>query len=130
MLQKYSTCGKKQDQLDIVDDQKYVLAKLGENMIKRINSSISDLKGEFLILKEILIKRLQEENRKLQSKRNKLEEVVFNLEKNLNNPNQCGRRNTKNYQGRNTSRRSINRRNIRTISQKRGQRKELEERRL
>ena len=125
MLQKYSTCGKKQDQLDIVDDQKYVLAKLGENMIKRINSSISDLKGEFLILKEILIKRLQEENRKLQSKRNKLEEFVFNLEKNLNNLNQCGRRNIKNYQGRNTSRRSINRRNIRTISQNRGQRKEL-----
>lgn len=125
MLHKYSTCGKKQDQLDIVDDQKYVLAKLEENMIKRINSSISDLKDEFLILKEILIKRLQEENRKLQSKRNKLEEFVFNLEKNLNNLNQCGRRNIKNYQGRNTSRRSINRRNIRTISQKRGQRKEL-----
>lgn len=125
MLHKYSTCGKKQDQLDIVDDQKYVLAKLEENMIKRINSSISDLKDEFLILKEILIKRLQEENRKLQSKRNKLEEFVFNLEKNLNNLNQCGRRNIKNYQGRNTSRRSINRRNIRTILQKRGQRKEL-----
>lgn len=92
-------------------------------MIKANNSGISDLKDEFLIFKEIIIKLLQEENQKLSSKHNKVEKVVFDLEKNLNNLNQYGWRNIKNYQGRNINRRSMNRRNMKTNVKIRRQRK-------
>ena len=42
-----------------------------------MNSSITDLKDEFLDLKDIINKRSQEENQKLQSKCNKFEEKNF-----------------------------------------------------
>ena len=66
-----------------------VLAKVEENIISTINC----LKEEIINLKDILIKRLQEENKKLREKCSKLENDVISNESSVNALEQYGRRN-------------------------------------
>ena len=66
-----------------------VLAKVEENIISTINC----LKGEIINLKDIVIKRLQEENKKLREKCSKLENDVISNESSVNALEQYGRRN-------------------------------------
>ena len=73
--------------------QEDILAKLEENIINSINNNISGLRDEILNLKDVAIKRLQEENEKLHNKCNKLAGKVVSLEKEINSLNQYGRRN-------------------------------------
>ena len=68
-------------------------AKLEENIINHINADISSLRDGFLTLKNIVIKRLQDENTRLQSKCKSLKYKVTRLEDNLNSLDQYGRRN-------------------------------------
>ena len=66
------------------------LAKVEENIISTINC----LKEEMINLKDIVIKRLQEENKKLKEKCSKLEnDIVSNNESSVNALEQYGRRN-------------------------------------
>ena len=58
------------------DDDALPNTKLEENIINHINASVSSLKDEFLNLKDIVIKRLQDENTCLQNKCKSLEDKV------------------------------------------------------
>ena len=92
MAHDYNTRGKKHGNASN-DDDPLTNAKLEENIINHINASVQSLRDEFLNLKNIIIKRLQDENTCLQSKCNSLEDKVTHLEENLNSLNQYGRRN-------------------------------------
>ena len=50
------------------DDDPLTNTKLEENIINHINASVSSLTDEFLNLKDIVIKKLQDENMRLQNK--------------------------------------------------------------
>ena len=65
------------------------LVRLEENIINCINN----LKGKIINLKDIVIKRLQDENEKMRAKCSTLENKVVTLEQNLNWLGQYGRRN-------------------------------------
>ena len=73
--------------------QEDIIRKLEDNIISSITNSINGLSDEILNLKNIVIKRLQEENEKLHDKYNKLGKRVIFLEKDINSLNQYGRRN-------------------------------------
>ena len=73
--------------------QEDIIRKLEDNIISSITNSINGLSDEILNLKNIVIKRLQEENEKLHDKYNKLGKRVLFLEKDINSLNQYGRRN-------------------------------------
>ena len=60
---------------------------------KNIIYCINNLKKQIVKLKDIVIKRLQDENKKLQAKFSALENKVVTLEQNLNLLGQYGRRN-------------------------------------
>ena len=75
------------------DDDPLTNTKLEENIINHINASVSSLRDEFLNLKDIIIKRQQDENTCLYSKHESLEDKVTPLEENLNSLDQHGRRN-------------------------------------
>ena len=92
MTHDYNTRGKKHGNVSN-DDDPLTNTKLEENIINHINASVSSLRDEFLNLKDIVIKRLQDENTHLQSKCKSLEDKVTSLEKNLNSLDQYGRRN-------------------------------------
>ena len=64
-----------------------------ENIISHINASVSFLRDEFLNLKGIIIKKLQDENTRLQSKCKSLEDKITCLEENLNSLDQYERTN-------------------------------------
>ena len=64
------------------------LVKLEENIINCINN----LKEEIINLKDIVIKRFQDENERLRAKCSTLENKVVTLEQNLNSLGQYGRR--------------------------------------
>ena len=66
------------------DDDPLTNTKLVENIINHINAIVSSLRDEFLNLKDIMIKRLQDENTSLQNKCRSLEDKVTSLEENLN----------------------------------------------
>ena len=65
------------------------LLKLEKNII----NSVNNLKEEIVNVKDIVIKRLQDENEKLPAKCSTLENKVLSLEQNLNLLGQYGRRN-------------------------------------
>ena len=73
------TRGKKHVNDSNDDDDPLTNTKLEEN-IYHINTSVSSLRDEFLNLKDIIIKRLQDENNSLQSKCESLEDKVTRLE--------------------------------------------------
>ena len=73
--------------------QEDIIRKLEDNIISSITNSINGLSDEILNLKNIVIKRLREENEKLHDKYNKLGKRVLFLEKDINSLNQYGRRN-------------------------------------
>ena len=74
-------------------NQEDIIRKLEDNIISSITNSINGLSDEILNLKNIVIKRLQEENEKLHDNYNKLGKRVIFLEKDINSLNQYGRRN-------------------------------------
>ena len=84
MTHKYNTQTKKEA---VVSNE--ALAKVEENIISTINC----LKEEIINLKDIVTKRLQEENKKLQEKCSKLENDVISNESSVNASEQYGRRN-------------------------------------
>ena len=88
----YYTRGKKHGNASNYDDP-LTNAKLEENIINHINADISSLRDGFLTLKNIVIKRLQDENTRLQSKCKSLKYKVTRLEDNLNSLDQYGKRN-------------------------------------
>ena len=92
MTHDYNTRGKKHGNV-LNDDDPLTNTKLEENIINHINASVSSLRDEFPNLKAIVIKRLQDENIRLQSNRKSLEDKVTSLEENLNSLNQYARRN-------------------------------------
>ena len=67
MSNNYTTRGKKHGNVSN-DDDLLTNTKLTENIINHINVSVSSLRDEFLDLKDIVIKRLHDENTHLQSK--------------------------------------------------------------
>ena len=73
--------------------QEDIIRKLEDNIISSITNSINGLSDEILNLKNIVIKRLREENEKLHDKYNKLGKRVLFLGKDINSLNQYGRRN-------------------------------------
>ena len=91
MTHDYNTRGKKHGN-GSNDDDPLTNTKLEEN-INHINASVSSLRDEFLNLKDIVIKRLQDENTRLESKCKSLEDKVTSLEENLNSLDQYERRN-------------------------------------
>ena len=91
MTNDYNTGGKKHGNTSN-DDDPLTNAKLEEN-INHINASVSSARCEFLNLKDIVLKRLQDEITCLQSICKSLEDKVTHLEENLNGLNQYGRRN-------------------------------------
>ena len=84
MTYEYNTRTKKEA---VVSNEE--LAKVEENIITTINI----LKEEIKNLKDIVIKRLQEENKKLREKCRKLENDVVSNELSVNALEQYGRRN-------------------------------------
>ena len=92
MTHDYYTSGKKHGNASNYDDP-LTNAKLEENIINHINVDISSLRDGFLTLKDIVIKRLQDENTRLQSNCKSLKYKVTRLEDNLNSLDQYGRRN-------------------------------------
>ena len=92
MTHDYNTRGKKYGNASN-DYDPLRNTKLEENIINHINASVSSLRDEFRNLKDIIIKRLQDENTCLQNKCNSLEDKVTCLEENLNSLDQNGRRN-------------------------------------
>ena len=84
MTHEYNTRTKKEA---VVSNE--ALAKVEENIISTINC----LKEEIINLKDIVIKRLQEENKKLREKCSKLENDVISNESSVNALEQYGRRN-------------------------------------
>ena len=92
MTHDYYTRGNKHGNASNYDDP-LTNAKLKENIINHINVDISSLRDGFLTLKDIVIKRLQDENTRLQSKCKSLKYKVTRLEDNLNSLDQYGRRN-------------------------------------
>ena len=84
MTQEYNTRTKKET---IVSNE--ALAKVEQNIISAINC----LKEEIINLKDIVIKRLQEENKKLREKCSKLENDVISNESSVNTLEQYGKRN-------------------------------------
>ena len=84
MTHEYNTQTKKEA---VVSNE--VLAKVEENIISTINC----LKEETINLKDIVTKRLQEENKKLQEKCSKLENDVISNESSVNALELYGRRN-------------------------------------
>ena len=73
--------------------QEDIIRKLEDNIISSITNNINGFSDEILNLKNIVIKRLREENEKLHDKYNKLGKRVLFLEKDINSLNQYGRRN-------------------------------------
>ena len=61
MRHDYNTRGKKHGNASN-DDDPVTNAKLEENIINQINASVSSLRDDFFNLKDIIIKRLQDEN--------------------------------------------------------------------
>ena len=68
----YNTRGKKQELYSNQDDNPF--AKMEENILNNMNSKFVDLKNEISSLKDIIIKRLQDGNQRLQEKCKKLDE--------------------------------------------------------
>ena len=91
MTHDYNTRGKKYGNASN-DDDPLTNTRLEEN-INHINASVSSLRDEFRNLKDIVIKRLQDENTCLLNKCKSLEDKVTCLEENLNSLDQYGRRN-------------------------------------
>ena len=83
MTHNYNTQTKKEA---VVSNE--ALAQVKENI-----STINCLKEEIINLKDIVIKRLQEENKKLREKCSKLENDVISNESSVNALEQYGRRN-------------------------------------
>ena len=73
--------------------QEDIIRKLEDNIISSITNSINGLSDEILNLKNIVIKRSQEENEKLHDKYKKLGKRVIFLEKDINFLSQHGWRN-------------------------------------
>ena len=86
MTHEYNTRTKKEA---VVSNE--ALAKVEENIISTINC----LKEEIINLKDVVIKRLQEENKKLREKCSKLENDVISNESSVDALEQYGRRITK-----------------------------------
>ena len=63
------------------------MEKMGSNILEKISSLKVDfrsMKDEFLNMKDVIIKRLQEENALLRSRCSKLEDKVVSLESSVN----------------------------------------------
>ena len=84
MTYKYNTQTRKEA---VVSNE--ALAKVEKNIISTINC----LKEEIINFKDVVIKRLQEENKKLREKCSKLEYDVISSESSVNALEQYGRRN-------------------------------------
>ena len=73
------------DPLDLLS----ALSKVESNLMQ----NITNLKDEVIILKDIIIKNLQDENKRLKTKVNVLENKIIDLEIQNNNVDQYSRRN-------------------------------------
>ena len=72
------------------------MEKMESNILEQISSSkvdVRSMKDEFLNMKDVVIKRLQDENALLRSRCSKLEDKVVSLESSVNQVEQYGRRN-------------------------------------
>ena len=90
MSHDHNTRSKKQ--LSLED----ALEKMEGNILEQIsnlNVEVKCMKDGFLNMKDVLIKRLQEENELLRSRCSKLENKVVSLEQSVNQVEQYGRRN-------------------------------------
>ena len=69
---------------------------MGSNISEEISSlkvDVRSMKDKFLNMKDVIIKRLQDESALLRSRCSKLEDKVVSLESSLNEAEQYGRRN-------------------------------------
>ena len=72
------------------------MEKMESNILEQISSSkvdVRSMKDEFLNMKDVVIKRLQDENALLRSRCSKLEDKVVSLESLVNQVEQYGRKN-------------------------------------
>ena len=72
------------------------MEKMESNILEQISSSkvdVRSMKDEFLNMKDVVIKRLQDENALLRSRCSKLEDKVVSLESSVSQVEQYGRRN-------------------------------------
>ena len=72
------------------------MEKMQNNIIDQISSlkaDVNSMKDEFLNMKDVIIKRLQDENELLRARCSKLEDKVVSLETSVNQVEQYGRRN-------------------------------------
>ena len=71
------------------------MEKMESNILEQISSlkvDVRSMKDEFLNMKDVIIKRLQDENALLRSRCSKLEDKVVSLESSVNQVEQYGRR--------------------------------------
>ena len=91
MSHDHNTRSKKQ--LSLED----ALEKMEGNILEQIsnlNVEVKSMKDEFSNMKDVIIKRLQEENELLQSRCSELENKIVSLEQSNNQVEQYGRRNS------------------------------------
>ena len=72
------------------------MEKMESNILEQISSlkvDVRSMKDEFLNMKDVIFKRLQDENALLRSRCSKLEDKVVSLESSVNQVEQYGRRN-------------------------------------
>lgn len=84
MAHDYNTRGKERYGNSSIDDDPLANAKFEENITYHIDASERSLRDEFLNLKDIIIKKIQDENTILQSMCKSLADKVTHLVENLN----------------------------------------------
>ena len=67
------------------------ISKLREELVENFKKIFTDIKGEIINLKEVAIKNLQNENKRLNDVVNQLQEKVISLESKSNSAEQYGR---------------------------------------
>ena len=92
----YNTRNKEMSDSKILDE----ISKLREELVENFKkSSTDDIKDKMINLKEVIIRNLQNENKRLNDEVNQLQEKIISLESKSNLVEQYGRRNNMEING-------------------------------
>ena len=85
----YNTRGANDDESKNLTESEFIISALKSSF----DESLTELKTEIINLKDVIIKNLLDDNKKLRESNDKLKTKIINLESDLNDLNQYGRRN-------------------------------------